>query len=624
MDRERVESVVLADLARANAFFEETVEPKLLERRDVYLASKGFYEKKFPELSKKNVDFRSFSFFAYVQWAKAPILDSLFGTSRVVHVVGCGPEDEAAARVMEQLVQWQLSQQSAGYEFCGQWVEDALVYEFGVLKLWWERAAKQREFSGIFPPEQAAALLSDSAVEPLEVGEPDYFGDLPLRFRREFLLANRAVFENVSPFDMRWSPEARTLESANFVAQRQFVTASELRRGAEQFGYDKAVVADVCEGGGSISTTASDAALNPELDNVGTEIEEGRRLVELYECYVNIDADGDGVLEPMIVTVAGDRVIRAVRNDFERTPFFAISALKDPAKVFPTDISMSDIEGELQHLTTAMVRQLLVNTSISNRPRKYVDSTKVNLDDLMSDRLFVRCTDSPGAAVIPEQPTQIAGWTMGFFELLKSFEEEWTGRTRYNQGMQADTLNKTATGITAIMRAANQRVNSITKGFAEGGFKPMMKFLVMLNQRYMDQRQMIRVFGEPLSVAADDIRGDLDVVVETDVGLEKRQQTVSALTQYLREVFPFAQQLGIAGPAQFISACVKALELSGLNEARQYFLSDEEIKRQNEIRMFAAAAGAGGNGSGGGGVSALAGGAGDAPSGAGMEDSGRA
>ena len=50
MKREEIESVVLQDLKRANDFFEETVEPKLLERRDVYLASRSFYEKKFKEV----------------------------------------------------------------------------------------------------------------------------------------------------------------------------------------------------------------------------------------------------------------------------------------------------------------------------------------------------------------------------------------------------------------------------------------------------------------------------------------------------------------------------------------------------------------------------------------------
>lgn len=571
---------MLSDLKRANDFFEETVEPKLLERRDIYLASKSFYAKKYPEISKKS-DFRSFGFYAYVQWAKSPILDALFGTARVMHVVGCGPEDDASARVMEELIEWQISQQCAGYGVCEQWVEDALIYELGVLKLWWERSTGTKEFSGMFPEEQAQMIMSRPDVTVDDVGEPDYFGDIPLKFSQEYLISNKAVFDNISPFDMRWSPEAKSIESANFVAQRSRVTASDLRRGIDLFGYDASVVRDICENTGNITATSSESILNPELDNLGAEEDPARRQIEVYECYVNIDINDDGVLEPMIVTVAENKVIRVAENSFERTPFFTLSAHKDAAKVFSTDISMADIAGELQHLVVAMVRQLIINTSISNRPRKYIDMTRINVDDLDSDRMYIRCTGEPGSAVVNEAPTQIASWSMNIFELLKGYEEEWTGRTRYNQGMQADTLNKTATGITAIMRASSQRINMITKNFAESGFKPMLKFLVMLNQRFMDKEQMIRVFGKPLIVSPDDINGDMDILVETDVGLEKKQQRINALMQYLKEAYPFAELRGLAGPAQFMKATIEALELSGLSDASKYFMTGEEIA-QNE------------------------------------------
>lgn len=591
MDREHVESVVIADLRRANAYFEETVEPILLERRDVYLASKQFYEKKFPELSKKT-DYRSFDFYAYVQWAKAPILDAFFGTSKVVHIVGCGPEDGRAAELMEKLVNWQTTQQSAGYQVCSTWVEDGLIYEFGVMKLWWERATGRREFEEVFPMEQYAQLTQDPDVEIKSVGEPDYFGDVPVTFSKEFLLKNRARFDNVSPFDMRWSPEAKTLDTANFVAQRQFVSASSLIRDAEAFGYDMSAVEDVVDEGGNVSTTTSDAILNPELDNIGEEEEKARRLVELYECYVNIDVDGDGVLEPVIVTVANEKVLRVAPNTFERAPFFQLTTHKDSAKVFPTDISMADITGELQHLRTAMVRQLEVNLSLSNRPRFFVDEMRVNMDDFLSDRMCIRCKDSPQQIIQPQPTTQIASWTVPFFELTKSFEEEWTGRTRYNQGTQADTFNKTATGINLIMKASTQRVNSIEKNYAETGYKPMLKFLVFLNQRYMDQKQMMRVFREPLEVAPDDIHGDLDVIVEADVGLEKQQREINALTQYLKEAFPFAMQLGLAGPENFRDACVRAMELSGLTGAAQYFKTPEQVQAEAQQRQVMALAGA--------------------------------
>jgi hypothetical protein len=588
MDREHVESVVIADLRRANAYFEETVEPTLLERRDIFMASKDYYRKKFPHLSTKT-DYRSFDFYAYVQWAKAPILESFFGTSKVVHVVGCGPEDESSAKLMEKLLTWQLTQQSGGYQICEDWIEDGLVYEFGILKVWWERSTGKRDFTEEFPVDQAMSLMNQPDVEVKNVSLPNYWGDVEVSFTKEFLLENKIRFDNVSPFDMRWSPEARTLDTANFVAQRQFVSIADLLEGVEREGYDKKIVDEIAEGGGGVSFTTSDSLRNPELDNIGQEEDKARSLVELYECYVNLDVDGDGKLKPMIVTVANDKILRIVPNGFEQTPFFQLSAHRDSSKAFPTDISMADIEGELQHLHTAMIRQLEINLSISNQPRKFINATTVNMDDFLADRVFVRCNDNPGQAIVSEQPTQIASWTMPFFELTKSMEEEWTGRTRYNQGMQADTLNKTAAGISLIMKASSQRINTINKNFAESGFKRMVKFSVLLNQRYMDQKQMIRVFGQPLEIAPDDLHGDLDVVVETDVGLSKQSQEINALTEYLKEVYPYASQLGIVTPEQFQNACIRALELSGLSGASQYFLTPEQIQ-QRQMQAQAQAA----------------------------------
>ena len=576
MNREHVRSVVLADLKRANDFFEEKVEPKLLERRDFYFSSKKFYEEKFPKLSAKS-DFRSFDFYAYVQWAKSLILDSFFGPSKVLSVVGLGAEDERAAALMNRLIDWQLEHQGGGYSVFSQWTQDGLVYDFGIVKSRWERSTEAREFEEVFPPDKLEMLMADPDVEVVSVSPPDFFGDAAVRFKRVFVLENKPVDDNVSPFDLRWSPEARTLESANFVAQRQFVSFSELVRGVDSMGYDASAVRRVTERGGGIRTTVSDSLLNPELEDLGTETENGRTLTELYECYVNVDADGDGVLESLIVTVADDEVLRVVANGFERLPFFLLSLHKDPFKVFPLDLALADISGELQHLRVAMVRQLLVNLSISNTPRKFIDNNVINMDDVVEDRMFVRCNGNPHQAVMPESPTPIAGWTMNFFEYLKSVEEEWTGRTRFNQGMDAASLNHTATGVNAIMGASAQRINACVKNFAETGFKDFMRFRVMLNERFMDDGTMIRIFNEPLGTLSDDYHGDLDVVVDADVGLEKKQRVVQALSVYLKEGFAFAMQLGLAGPEHFLKASVRLLELSGVKNASEMFRSPEEF-----------------------------------------------
>lgn len=485
---------------------------------------------------------------------------------------------------MEKLVNWQMVQQCRGFTVFDSWTEDALIYDMGVLKCWWERSTAKEKQSGIFPLEQMVRLFTEPSVEILDVSAPDFFGDYTVEYSHESVTANRPVIDNVSPFDLRWSKEARTLESANFVAQRQLVTVDALHRGVKDGVYDKKQTDEAIESAGRVDYTESDRELNPDIDmgslyhDAGDEKEQkARRLIELYECYVMLDPDGGGLLKPMIVTVANEKVIRAVPNTLGRLPFFHLRVHRDPRKVLP-ELSMADVEGELQHLRTAIIRQLLVNLSLSNKARKFVDESKVNMDDLITDKVYVRVSGDPQGSMVPEQPMQIAGWTMDLIEYLKGVEEEWSGNTRYNQGMDAKSLNQTATGITAIMQASSQRINYVVQGFGETGFAELERFLIFLNQRYIDQRQIIRVFNEPLMIAPDDLRGDLDIVVHTDVGLAAREQKKNALALYIAQGYPMLSAVEVAGPADLARASIRFLELSGLKDAADYIRSPEEVE----------------------------------------------
>lgn len=576
IDREKISRVVLGDLDKANTFFEEKIEPLLLERRSIYLSQKDYYAKKYPELSKKS-DYRSFDFYAYVQWAKPYILSSFFGTAKIVSIVGQGAEDEKAAGIMENLVNWQIVQQCRGFSTFDSWTEDALIYDMGVLKCWWDRNTETADQVETFPLEKMIALFTDPSVEISDVEGPDFFGDYTVKYKHESVTSNRPVIDNISPFDMRWSGEARTLESANFVAQRQLVTVDTLRRGIKEGIYDKKETEEAIESAGNVRYTVSDREQNEDIDLLHQEDEEARRLVNLYECYVRIDPDGEGLLKPMIVTVAEDKVIRAVPNTLGKLPFFHLCVHRDPRKVM-AELSMADVEGELQHLRTAIIRQLLVNLSLSNKARKFINEDEVNLDDLTNDRVYVRVRGNPQTCILSEQPMQIANWTMDLIEYLKSVEEEWSGKTRYNQGMDASTLNQTATGITAIMQAASLRINYIVQCFGETGFAELERFLVFLNQRFIDQNQVIRVFNEPLIIAPDDLQGNLDIVVQTDVGLANKEQKKNALALYITQGYQMLSGIGAAGPADLAKASIRFLELSGLKDASDYVRAPEEVE----------------------------------------------
>lgn len=576
--RERVRMVALRDLARAEDFYRQTTEPLLLRRREIYQADKDLYKRMFPRLGFS--DYTSHDFYAWVQWALSQALDSFFGTTKVISIVGQGQGDAENAQVMEELIKWQLEQGNKGFMLFSSWFEDTLVYDLGVLKCWWSRVSQPREETVTVPQDRLMGMAQTPGVELLDVGAPDFYGDCQVTLRRMVTTDNRPVLDHVSPFDVRWLPEARRMEESLFVAQRQIVTGDVLLRGAKEGVYDSDEARRAVDEGGTVDYEMADQVLNPDLEMFpAQEDDAARRRVEIFECYVKHDVNGDGVLEDLIVTLANDHLLRVELNPLGRLPFFVLSTQHDSSRVLPQS-SMADIEGELQALRVAFVRQILLNISVNNTPRYFVDVNQVDVEDLTKDKMMVRCKGNPRDVVTAFPSAPLAPWTMQFIEYFRSVEEEWTGRTRYNQGTDANTLNKTATGISLIMKSSAQRINHIVKIFAETGVSELNRFLIRLNQTYIDQAQVVRLLDRTLTIQPDDLDGNFDIVVNSDVGLGEKEQKVNSLTSYLREVYPFAMQLGVAGPADFSRAAIRLLELLGWKDARTFLRTPEEIQQQ--------------------------------------------
>ena len=90
----------------------------------------------------------------------------------------------------------------------------------------------------------------------------------------------------------------------------------------------------------------------------------------------------------------------------------------------------------------------------------------------------------------------------------------------------------------------------------------------------------------PINFAPDDIMGDYDLSVDASGGVGAIDSKAQVLTSYLREMFPFALQIGAAEPGQFVMAAQKMLKLMGVEDAEKYLLSPEVMQqRQLEAQM---------------------------------------
>ena len=325
---------------------------------------------------------------------------------------------------------------------------------------------------------------------------------------------------------------------------------------------------------------AFEQELNDERNNIIHETDNARNLYELYECYAKLDINGDGLLEDAIVTVVGDEMLRLQENPFGRVPIFTLSPIRDPFRVL-APLSLSEIVGEVQSLKTALLRQLLINTVHTNNMRFFIDETAIDNKDLLENRQYIKCrTGNISQAVVPFPQQTLAPWTMNLFEFLEGALEQWTGRTRYNQGTDSKSLNKTATGINLLQQASEQRIDYIVRVFAETGVGEMLRFLVELNQRYIDQPQVIRLENQILQISPDDLQGEFDIDVNTEAGVGKRKQTIESLQYYLGMLAGTGMQIGAVTPGEWAKAAQKLLQESGIRDPQSYVLDPEIIKQQ--------------------------------------------
>ena len=581
-DNSKIRKAILNDIQRANDFYNSKIEPVLRVRHQIYEADRDYYKERFKNLGTQT-DFVSFDFWSLVQWAIPAVMNSFFGDDEAVVIVGRNEEDVQRAEALKALIDFQLMTQNKGFLVLWDWFTDAFEYNLGAVKIWWQRqeewGTEQFEYAD---QSRLMMLQADEWCEILNVAEPDILGNRQVSYRIGRLKVNKPVIEAVRVTDLRWSPEAKTIDEANFVAHKQNVTADHLRRQAKEGIYDAAAVEKAIEnaGNGGIIYSSFETELNDELDGRPNDEDSARNLYELYECYVKLDINGDGLLEDAIISVVGDEILRVSENPYGRVPIFTLSPIRDPFKVL-ANLSFSEIVGEIQSIKTALMRQLLINTVNVNNLRWFINPAGVSLKDLQDNKQFIKTYSlNPAETVMPFPQASLAPWTMPLFEYFEGAMEQWTGRTRYNQGTDSSSLNKTATGISLLQQASEQRIDYIVRVFAETGVGEMLRFLVELNQRYIDQMQVIRLNNTMLQISPDDIKGEFDIDVNTETGVGKRKQNIQNLQFYLSAIAETGMRIGAITPGEWAKAAQKLLKESGIRNPHEYVLDPEIVKQQ--------------------------------------------
>lgn len=130
--------------------------------------------------------------------------------------------------------------------------------------------------------------------------------------------------------------------------------------------------------------------------------------------------------------------------------------------------------------------------------------------------------------------------------------------------------HNTATGIINIItQQANQRLELIARIFAETGMSDLFKFLIKLNQMFIDEETVIRLTNGPMTIAPDDLTGEFDLIVNAGMGSGAKQVNLQNLRccrassrNWHRSVWPGRSSSTIAQNAQSRKSAIKMWMIS--------------------------------------------------------------
>ena len=570
------------DIQRAEAYQASIVEPAVRERYEIYYADKDYYRQKFPILSKTS-DLVSTDVADTIEWALPSLMKVFTGSDEVITIAGVTEEDDTKAETMPELLVYQLQRQNNFFTVLYNWIKDSLIVGMGIIKCYWERTEGYTTETAVLNNE-ALQALTQTGVTIEDIQGPDQFGDFSVTYQLPYYRKNAPKLENILVSEFLYSPDAKSLEEANFVAHKRKVTMSYLREREAQGVY--ANIDDIRVNGNynGMNVDQVEQVIGDNYVDINKDEQTARQEVVIYECYTKIDINNDGILEDMIITICGDTIIRMEQNYMGRHPFFAISPTKDPHRIW-VKRSYAELIGELQDLKVALTRQIMQNVALTNDPKMLLDESAINIDDFVQGRKVIRMKagHSMNEVAMPMNITPLAPQTFQFLEWIEGQKENRTGITRYNQGLDANSLNKTATGISAILGQSAQRLELVARMFAETGLSELFRFMVSLNQKFIDQQTVIRLTNKELKISPEDLDGSFDLIVNAGISIATKESTIMA-TQTLLTALMQANAGGymVSTPENIYNLFKKWIESIGFKNYGDY-ITDPNVTQQRMV-----------------------------------------
>jgi hypothetical protein len=513
-----------------------------------------------------------------------------------------GPEDEPMAEQESDYVNYQFFKKNDAFLVLYNWFFDALVQKNGIVKVYWDDYEDQSvETYENLTMVELDLLLADEELEEMEVTEKPFnavpgMGEQPVmiydaQFKRTRKMGKVCV-ENVPPEEYRISRDARSVcpDDARMVGQECQKTRSELI----EMGLSKKKAYELTAGTNIGEITEEKLA---RYDNDAEELNdapqtEGERKVTVYEAYIKVDYDGDGVSERRHVIMADDEIL--VNEYADRQIYHVISPQPLPHRHFGR--ASAEKVMDVQRVSTTLLRQVLTNLYHTNNPGHAVWEQGIGedtLDDLLTTRIgrVARFRRPVNESYSPMEVPFTAAASFPMMEYFDKVKRDRTGVSSDAEGLKPDQLKNIQQSVMAQqMDLSRMKIEAICRIFAETGIKSCMMHIHELVRKHQNKEEIVRIRGKWVQVDPREWRQRYDMTVKIGLGIGTREQNLMQLTAIKDLQAQIVENGGmglLVTPQNIYQTAAEFVKNANLKDPQQFFTDpgDQQAPPPNEEQM---------------------------------------
>ena len=513
------------------------------------------------------------------------------------------PRDIHDAKTASDVVNYCIFNSNDGWRILNTWIKSAFLYGNGIASwAWVEDAEYEIEEYESIPQAVLDEILADSNVEIVGDLEMDEDAD-PLnpeityqnvRLKRR-IDKSKVSIDAIPPETFLINRSATSVHDATFVGKVTELTHSEIRKMFPEFKKDLTELGENAEASRGSNWSSEKFARRDAtgIENIHThddEDEEANMIVDVIECWIRSDRDGDGIAELKHIIKAGEDIL--LEEDISYIPIADLNPIEIPHEYF--GLSLADMVRPQMQATTAIMRGFVENVYYGNYGRTLADPNVVDFAALQNPvpKQIIATNGSPVNSVQQLNPEPISSGTQGMLEFLQLQKEQSTGLTKASMGLN-DALyvsGNSAEKTAAAQSAAQIRIEHIARRFMETGLKDLCRGVLKEMKQNIKEDIMYKTEKGYASISPLDLQripSNMDLDIQANLGENSnssQQQKLAQVAELLPQMAQDPEARKYISPNAAFNLGNQMLQSMGFDPL-DYFVDPEDEEAMQQVEQ---------------------------------------